>query len=502
METIILAVIIAVIVGLLSGFVLFGGSPPAPAPKPAVAPAPAPRAVAAAEDKAPAAAEAAPKPRKKKKSKKKQSKGKAAASKPAVQTKTAPAAQPEEAAPASQQLSKSQRRKLRKKQKAEAESKAAAAAAASTATDGKQRKQAAQAKPPSAKQEAASLKADLNDGWEIVGSGRKGGNGGGSSSATNAKKGENQKTGGSGGGENKKAAEKKRPVSQQSKLVVEKRLHGKIIGKEAATLYAIQDMSGARVTIPRRDDDSSAILISGSSEAIGKAKSAIQELISKGYSRLLNPEIAEGAVKLDTSLHGRVVGPGGSVIKILKEKTGATIRIPDRSTGSELIRLSGTKQAVAAAKDAIKMIGKYGYSRMTNPGFTHGEVKVASDRIGLIIGKNGSQRKQLEGNTGAKINAPSRGRESDPIIIVGTKAAVDRCKAAILKLLAKAEEAKAAPAPSYEEYDQEPLDEDEEDLDPQAAQFLRPPQETDWPADGEEEDEVDAGDDDNEVSEI
>jgi len=317
-------------------------------------------------------------------------------------------------------------------------------------------------KQEEARKRLAEYKRDAEEGWETVGDKSKG-----QDKSKNKKK----KKGG-----DKKAVETKKSAPALptgvsiSKLDVDPRHYGKIIGSGGVTLKAIMEKSGANIRMPRRDADppSRTVTIEGTSDAIGAAKGAIHELVTKGYSRLLNPEIAEGSISIDPKLHGLVIGPKGSVIKAIKEKTGVQISLPSSESKSRRIKLSGSKNGIKNAKAAIKFISQYRYTPLLNPRFTHCEVTVPEGKMSYIIGAKGSTRRHIEGNTKAKIHTPMRGDENQNVIIVGFPDCVEKAKNAILKIVNKPEDGDDEVAAEEEYYD-----EDEEDQpDEIAAQYL------------------------------
>jgi len=60
---------------------------------------------------------------------------------------------------------------------------------------------------------------------------------------------------------------------------VDKALHGKIIGKKAATLKDIEsDYPGVKVTVPKRDDPSDLIQLSGPADAVARAEARVLDI--------------------------------------------------------------------------------------------------------------------------------------------------------------------------------------------------------------------------------
>mmetsp|Transcript_16040 Transcript_16040/g.24164 ORF Transcript_16040/g.24164 Transcript_16040/m.24164 type:complete len:475 (+) Transcript_16040:70-1494(+) len=432
-----------------------------------------------ARKQAPPQAEA---PKSKKKSKKKRSKKKKEAAKkePVEQAKVAAKGSskaeaksdiksvPTQEKKESGKLSRNQRRKrnararLEAKAKEEKEQKLAEKLSSSSTTKPKtstsQKKKAISEKQKAKEARARYLQAqrDLAEGWQTVGADKKLK----PKKQTPKKKKEEKK---------EEKPEVKGPSLVTARLEVDPRHYGKIIGSAGATLKALMAKTETAIRLPPRgvEPPSKTIVIEGTGDAVGLAKSAIHELVHKGYSRLLNPEIAEGAVSIDRKLHGLVIGPKGSVINAIKKKTGVQINLPGPNTTSRRITLTGSKNGIKAAKQAIKFIANYRYTPLLNPTWTHIEMEVPPEKMGKIIGSRASTRRHIEGNTKAKIHTPMRGDENQNVIVYGPLECVKRAEKAINKILNKEEE-------EYEEksYKEEADEDEEESTDPIAAQYL------------------------------
>eukprot|EP00184_Porphyridium_aerugineum_P008438 CAMPEP_0184691794 /NCGR_PEP_ID=MMETSP0313-20130426/527_1 /TAXON_ID=2792 /ORGANISM="Porphyridium aerugineum, Strain SAG 1380-2" /LENGTH=284 /DNA_ID=CAMNT_0027149559 /DNA_START=68 /DNA_END=922 /DNA_ORIENTATION=- len=62
---------------------------------------------------------------------------------------------------------------------------------------------------------------------------------------------------------------------QQKELTIPSKFHGKIIGKQHATLNAIEQETGAKIVMPEKDSGSDKVLVMGSEEAINDAVAKI-----------------------------------------------------------------------------------------------------------------------------------------------------------------------------------------------------------------------------------
>ncbi|XP_076092171.1 putative ATP-dependent RNA helicase DDX53 isoform X2 [Mytilus galloprovincialis] len=167
-------------------------------------------------------------------------------------------------------------------------------------------------------------------------------------------------------------------------------------------------------------------------------------------------------IRVDSSKIGRVIGKGGSKIRELQDETGATINISkdDDGSGQKEIQLEGSPDAVAKAKEMINELtqddgGGFGRRDNSNRGFGSGgdsnrgfgrsndsgqsdssSIRVDSSKIGRVIGKGGSKIRELQDETGAKINISKDddGSGQKEIQLEGSPDAVAKAKEMIIEL--------------------------------------------------------------------
>lgn len=165
---------------------------------------------------------------------------------------------------------------------------------------------------------------------------------------------------------------------------------------------------------------------------------------------------------------GLIIGRGGETIRDLQERSQCHINIVGENkslNGLRPVNLIGSAQAAQRAKDLIMEIvesdtraqeaglppaiapprqqerypsggggggppgrGGGGADRITET------IRVPSDSVGMIIGKGGETIKQLQQETGCKINVQqASGQDIErPIDLVGDHAAIERARAAIM----------------------------------------------------------------------
>eukprot|EP00731_Ephydatia_muelleri_P015243 Em0008g963a len=147
-------------------------------------------------------------------------------------------------------------------------------------------------------------------------------------------------------------------------LKIPKEHHKNILGKQGVKLKGIEMQTATKISIPRTDDPSDVVKITGTKEGVDKARHQIQ-VISDEQAKLAFERLA-----LNREYHPFIAGPGGAVAKQISEQTGARINIPPSSLNKNEITVAGDKEAVAKAVAQIQKI----YRDMVRAGLSLGVV--------------------------------------------------------------------------------------------------------------------------------
>lgn len=132
--------------------------------------------------------------------------------------------------------------------------------------------------------------------------------------------------------------------SARAEIEFDPKLLNIVIGKGGATVRKIQEDSGAKaIRIPREENK---IQISGSRDAVEKAKAMYEELIGNMSSNAYT-------MRIDPKLIRLVIGPKGATIRELQESTGAVI-----NCGEGTVSIRGSQDAVAAARRFIEDLSR------------------------------------------------------------------------------------------------------------------------------------------------
>ena len=252
------------------------------------------------------------------------------------------------------------------------------------------------------------------------------------------------------------AAEEAAPAKTETSVSVQidAKKAGIVIGPKGATMQAIEAALDVKLDInaPARDDPKpspTATVIITADEAntggIARAKSAIKELCTKGYTAITEaPGFCEQYVSVHPRCLAEIVGPGGKNIKALQSgldikitipKTEWNPRDPDPKIGNCRVGLAGNRENCIAGKKAIQELTRYHHTELTHPGWVHEEKEVPQEFFHCIIGRGGSEIKHIRGNFQAEVYLPNADSYSSNVVVVGKQQNVDRAIAHIDRLI-------------------------------------------------------------------
>jgi far upstream element-binding protein len=268
----------------------------------------------------------------------------------------------------------------------------------------------------------------------------------------------------------------RRGADGDSEIVpIEKSLVGLIIGRSGENLRRVESSTGARVQFmdgPESAGASRHCKISGSRSARASAKAEIFRIIedneaakrggqdrSRGQSNQSKAAPPSATPMKDgESLQimvpdrtvGLIIGRGGETIRDLQERSGCHVNIVGENksiNGMRPVNLIGPPESQRRAQDLIyeivesdnkgtsikAVMGRedpYG----SGPDKINDSILVPGEAVGMIIGKGGESIKEMQNQTGCKINvSPASGRDVEREIgLVGTRNAIEAAKRAIL----------------------------------------------------------------------
>lgn len=197
-------------------------------------------------------------------------------------------------------------------------------------------------------------------------------------------------------------------TQSRSTIHIPKEHHRFILGLKGKKLSELELQTATKITIPRPGEMSDAITITGTKEGIEKARHEIQ-LISDEQAKL-----AFERIPIPKIYHPFICGPDNQTLKDLTEPTGARIIVPPHAVLKDEIVISGEKEGVLRAKQAILHIYEEKKRKTTTVSV---EVKKSQHRY--IIGSKGSGLNDVLLQTGVSVEVPLADDPSETITLRG-----------------------------------------------------------------------------------
>lgn len=171
----------------------------------------------------------------------------------------------------------------------------------------------------------------------------------------------------------------------------------------------------------------------GRSGSRGRSKSG-----SRGRSRDRSAE----CLRLPRAMMGRVIGKAGSIIKDIRERSGARIDIEDRDDEKCELRITGNPDSVNWAKAMILDIadksaasGEGRKSDSDGAGQTTDSLEFPASAAGAIIGKAGMRVSEVRTRSGAKIAVEKMDNvDRCRVVISGLPDQVERARSMVLAM--------------------------------------------------------------------
>lgn len=180
------------------------------------------------------------------------------------------------------------------------------------------------------------------------------------------------------------------PKEETTVIAVKPREVQIILGQSGKVIKQIRQESGARLDVSKRDDEDSRVnkdrrllTIVGTKEQILDARRLLRAVFKEENDKTQVVDVGDKMAA--------VIGKSGSVIKRIKEETGATLDA-DRESGT--IRVSGEPDQIEQAVTAIKKI--------SSPG-DQISMKINKRQKMLVIGKGGEMIRSIEKMTDCQL---------------------------------------------------------------------------------------------------
>ncbi|XP_040437312.1 vigilin-like [Falco naumanni] len=191
-------------------------------------------------------------------------------------------------------------------------------------------------------------------------------------------------------------------------VAIPKEHHRFVIGKKGEKLQDLKLKTATKMQVPRPDDPSNQIKISGTKEGIEKARHEIL---------LISAEQGKRAVeRLDVEkvYHPFIAGPYNKLVRELMQDTGTRIHIPPPSVNKTEIVFTGEKEQLARAVARVKKIYEEKKKKTTTIA-----VEVKKSQHKYVIGRKGNSLQEILEKTGVSVEIPPIDSSSETLILRG-----------------------------------------------------------------------------------
>ncbi|XP_033821571.1 high density lipoprotein binding protein a isoform X1 [Periophthalmus magnuspinnatus] len=207
-------------------------------------------------------------------------------------------------------------------------------------------------------------------------------------------------------------------------VAIPKEHHRFVIGKNGEKLQELELKTATKIQIPRPDDPSNQIKISGTKEGLEKAKHEILLISAEQDKRAVE------RVNIDKVFHPFITGAYNKLVSEMMQETGARINVPPPSVNKTEIVITGEKEQVALAMAMIKKIYE---DKKKNTTTIAVEVKKSQHKY--VIGPKGNTLQEILDRTGVSVEIPPSDSSSETVILRGEP---DRLGQALTEVYAKA----------------------------------------------------------------
>jgi transcription antitermination factor NusA-like protein len=192
-------------------------------------------------------------------------------------------------------------------------------------------------------------------------------------------------------------------------------LHRFIIGKKGVNVRKITaELPKVHIEFTDGEDK---IRVEGPPSEVAKAKAELEEI-----TKDLLAKMAFAEIDVDQKYHRHIIGRAGANVTRIKNDTGVQIRIPGDQEPSNIIRIEGSPEGVATAKqELLDMVHKMENEKSR-------DILIEQRFHKSMIGAAGGKIKEIRDKFNqVQITFPESARKSDVVSLRGPKADVDKC---------------------------------------------------------------------------
>lgn len=201
------------------------------------------------------------------------------------------------------------------------------------------------------------------------------------------------------------------------------------MGARGATLKAIEEQSGARITVEKGAGAERAVRVGGSSQAVAKARALIDAAVrpEKPQGRKVEPHAKGERIRITifAAQVAALVGERGATVRAIEELSGSTIAI--QRAGHPMRAVEIRAPTVAQLDEARDLIEGATPIAAT--------VDVRAAQVGTLLGYRGETIREIEARSQCTLSVPREGAVRTVVVCGPTEAAVRTAERAIADAL-------------------------------------------------------------------
>ncbi|OWK04677.1 hypothetical protein Celaphus_00002851 [Cervus elaphus hippelaphus] len=191
-------------------------------------------------------------------------------------------------------------------------------------------------------------------------------------------------------------------------VAIPKEHHRFVIGKNGEKLQDLELKTATKIQIPRPDDASNQIRITGTKEGIEKARHEVLLISAEQDKRAVE------RLEVEKAFHPFIAGPYNRLVSEIMQETGTRINIPPPSVSRTEIVFTGEKEQLAQAVARVKKIYEEKKKKTTTIA-----VEVKKSQHKYVIGPKGNSLQEILERTGVSVEIPPSDSASETVILRG-----------------------------------------------------------------------------------
>lgn len=191
-------------------------------------------------------------------------------------------------------------------------------------------------------------------------------------------------------------------------IAIPKEHHRFVIGKSGDKLQDLELKTATKIQVPRPEDASNQIKITGTKEGIEKARHEILLISAEQDKRAVE------RLEVEKAYHPFIAGPYNKTVNDIMHETGTRINIPPPSVNKTEIVCMGEKDQLAQAAARIRQIYEEKKKKTTSIA-----VEVKKSQHKYVIGPKGNSLQEILERTGVSVEIPPSDSSSETVILRG-----------------------------------------------------------------------------------